>query len=85
MKSNIEHIKKLVESTPDDIRLGEKVRELFHKYNESIEDNNIFGKIPGDKYKELIEGYQNLKGKDFAPWYEKLSNEEKVWLSSLFD
>tara|TARA_R110000823_G_scaffold68987_2_gene159850 strand:- start:1169 stop:1426 length:258 start_codon:yes stop_codon:yes gene_type:complete len=85
MKSNIQQIKKLVESTPNDAVLGEKVRNLFSKDEEFVEDNNIFGKITGEKYKELIEGYQNIKGKDFAPWYAKLSKEEKIWLSSMFD
>ena len=42
MKSNIQQIKKLVESTPNDAVLGEKVRNLFSKDEEFVEDNNIF-------------------------------------------
>tara|TARA_R110002020_G_scaffold450346_1_gene663936 strand:+ start:219 stop:476 length:258 start_codon:yes stop_codon:yes gene_type:complete len=85
MKSNIEHIKKLVESTPDDMRLGEKIRKLFSKDKELIEDSNIFGKISSPKYKELIEGYTTKKGEDFKGWYDSLLNEEKIFLSSMFD
>jgi hypothetical protein len=85
MKINIDDIKKLVKETPNDMDLGEKIRDLFSPENTLVEDNNIFGKIPGEKYKELIEGYQTKKGKDFTPWYESLTNVEKIWLSSMFD
>ena len=85
MKIDIENIKKLVKETPNDMQLGEKIRDLFSSKSKLVEDNNIFGKIPGEKYKELIEGYKTKKGEDFTSWYESLTNTEKIWLSSLFD
>ena len=81
----IETIKQLVLDNHNDMILGEKVRELLHHPSNTSEPNNIFGKITGDKYKELITGHQQKKGKEYTEWYEKLSNEEKVFLSDLFD
>ena len=49
------------------------------------DDVNIFGKISSPQYKELIEGYQNKTGKEFNEWYKLLPNEERVFLSSMFD
>jgi len=49
------------------------------------EETNIFGKISGDQYKGLIEGYQTKKGGEFTKWYDNLQNEEKIFLSSMFD
>jgi len=46
---------------------------------------NIFGKIPGGNYKDLIENYQTKKGEDFNIWYEGLTNEEKIFITSMFD
>jgi hypothetical protein len=49
------------------------------------DDVNIFGKISGPQYKELIEGYQSKSGEEFNEWYKSLPNEERVFLSSMFD
>ena len=49
------------------------------------EKDNIFGKVSGSQYKELIEGYQNKSGEEFNVWYKSLSNEERVFISSMFD
>ena len=49
------------------------------------EDVNIFGKVSGSQYKELIEGYQNKSGEEFDEWYKSLPNEERAFLSSMFD
>tara|TARA_R110000824_G_scaffold69480_1_gene178984 strand:+ start:177 stop:521 length:345 start_codon:yes stop_codon:yes gene_type:complete len=83
----IEKIKSLVSVTPNDMELGEKVRKLFF-VNSSIDspqDTNIFGKISGSNYKDLIEGYQSKKGEEFKGWYAKLTNEEKIFITSMFD
>jgi len=83
----IEQIKQLTIENRHDNVLGKKVRDLFWndtKVNKP-EESNIFGKISGDKYKELIEGYQSKKGGDFVKWYDNLPNEEKIFLSDLFD
>ena len=83
----IEKIKSLVSVTPNDMELGEKIRKLFF-VNASIDspdDANIFGKISGSDYKDLIEGYQSKKGKEFNEWYEKLTNEEKIFITSMLD
>ena len=67
--------------------LGEKVRKLFF-IKESIDtpkDTNIFGKISGSNYKDLIENYQNKKGVEFTTWYGGLTNEEKIFITSMFD
>ena len=84
---NIETIKQLVVDNHNDMILGGKVRDLLrnHLPTNTDEPNNIFGKIPGDKYRELIDGHQQKKGVEFTEWYEKLNNEEKVFLSDLFD
>ena len=86
-RTNIETIKQLVLNNPNDTVLGEKVRSLLHQSTlpETNEPNNIFGKIPGDRYRELIDGHQHKKGVEFTEWYGKLTNEEKVFLSDLFD
>ena len=83
-------IKKLTKETPNDMELGNKVRELMsnnpkQSTNLKSEENNIFGKIKGGRYRELIDGYQGKKGVEFSQWYEELTNEEKVFLSDLFD
>tara|TARA_Y100001938_G_C7970704_1_gene369192 strand:- start:276 stop:614 length:339 start_codon:yes stop_codon:yes gene_type:complete len=94
---NLDSVKKLVTETPNDAELGEKVRMLFiNEPKKSIvntlknnlpkhEDNNIFGKISGAKYKELITGYQEKNGTEFTDWYDNLTKEEKIFLSDLFD
>jgi hypothetical protein len=96
---NIDSIRDLVMETPNDSELGEKVRMIFttpivDQPKKSIidksnlpknEDNNIFGKISGAKYKELITGYQEKSGVEFTDWYDKLNKEEKIFLSDLFD
>jgi hypothetical protein len=91
----LDTVKELVTQTPNDAELGEKVRILFfNEPKKSIvnknnlpkhEDNNIFGKISGDKYKELIMGYQEKNGTEFTTWYDNLTKEEKIFLSDLFD
>jgi len=84
---SIEKIKSLVSVTPNDMELGKKVRKLFF-IKESInspQDTNIFGKISGSNYKDLIENYQNKKGLEFTTWYDGLSNEEKIFITSMFD
>ena len=53
--------------------------------SDTDDGTNIFGKISGDRYKGLIEGYQTKKGKEFSKWYDNLQNEEKIFLSSMFD
>tara|TARA_R110000765_G_scaffold63178_1_gene122817 strand:+ start:288 stop:641 length:354 start_codon:yes stop_codon:yes gene_type:complete len=84
---SIEKIKSLVSTTPNDMELGEKIRKLFFVTSSigSSEDDNIFGKISSSNYKDLIEGYQSKKGKEFNGWYEKLTNEEKIFITSMFD
>jgi|TARA_R110000787_G_scaffold40097_1_gene99933 hypothetical protein len=83
----IEKIKSLVSVTPNDTELGEKIRKLFF-VNSSIDspqDTNIFGKIPGGSYKDLIESYQTKKGDEFNDWYGGLTKEEKIFITSMFD
>ena len=84
---SVEKIKSLVDTTPNDMELGKKVRQLFftNQKRDSKEDMNIFGKIPGGNYKDLIENYQTKKGEDFNIWYEGLTNEEKIFITSMFD
>ena len=84
---SIENIKSLVSVTPNDMELGEKIRKLFF-INPPVDPNretNIFGKISGGNYKDLIEGYQTKKGEEFNIWYEGLTNEEKIFITSMFD
>jgi hypothetical protein len=84
---SVERIKSLVDTTPNDMELGKKVRQLFftNQKRDSKEDMNIFGKIPGNSYKDLIESYQTKKGEEFNSWYEGLTNEEKIFITSMFD
>jgi len=84
---SIENIKSLVSVTPNDSELGEKIRKLFF-INPQVDPNretNIFGKISGGSYKDLIEGYQTKKGEEFNSWYDGLTNEEKIFITSMFD
>ena len=84
---SIEKIKSLVDTIPNDMELGEKVRMLFftNPKRNVKEDTNIFGKISGDNYKYLIENYQTKKGEEFNSWYNGLTNEEKIFITSMFD
>ena len=84
---SIEKIKSLVNTIPNDMELGEKVRTLFvtNPKRNTKEDTNIFGKISGDNYKYLIENYQTKKGEEFNSWYNGLTNEEKIFITSMFD
>jgi hypothetical protein len=84
---SIEKIKSLVNTIPNDMELGEKVRTLFvtNPKRNTKEDTNIFGKISGDSYKYLIENYQTKKGEEFNSWYNGLTNEEKIFITSMFD
>ena len=87
MSISMENIKSLVRVTPNDMELGEKVRKLFFIDTSTgpNQETNIFGKIPGGSYKDLIENYQNKKGEEFNSWYKGLTNEEKVFITSMFD
>ena len=83
-------IKRLVKETPNDMELGKKVRDLIFDKPTPLtdlksEETNIFGKVKGGKYRELIDGYQGKKGVEFTKWYEELTKEEKVFLSDMFD
>ena len=82
-----EQIKSLISVTPNDMELGEKVRKLFFikESTDTPKDTNIFGKISGSNYKDLIENYQNKKGVEFTTWYGGLTNEEKIFITSMFD
>jgi len=83
--------------TSKKIKVGEELTLTYNLYDpcknymEDIvsedvsEKDNIFGKVSGSQYKELIEGYQNKSGEEFNVWYESLSNEERVFISSMFD
>ncbi len=84
---SVEKIKSLVDTIPNDMELGEKVRMLFftNPKRNTKEDTNIFGKISGDSYKDLIESYRNKKGEEFNSWYNGLTNEEKIFITSMFD
>ena len=84
---SIEKIKSLVDTIPNDMELGEKVRMLFftNPKRNTKEDTNIFGKISGDNYKYLIESYQTKKGEEFNSWYGGLTSEEKIFITSMFD
>tara|TARA_R110002167_G_scaffold262010_1_gene468703 strand:+ start:357 stop:716 length:360 start_codon:yes stop_codon:yes gene_type:complete len=84
---SIEKIKSLISVTPNDMELGEKVRKLFFikESTDTPKDTNIFGKISGSNYKDLIENYQNKKGVEFTTWYGGLTNEEKIFITSMFD
>jgi hypothetical protein len=84
---SVENIKSIVSVTPNDMELGEKIRKLFF-VNQPVDTNqetNIFGKISGGSYKDLIEGYQTKKGEEFNEWYQGLSGEEKIFITSMFD
>lgn len=86
-------LKALSLATPNDMEFGGKIREMLWYENVELEQANtnvgkeggIFGKIKTSQYKDLIEGYQNKKGVEFSEWYGKLTNEEKVFLSNMFD
>tara|TARA_R110000787_G_scaffold54099_1_gene126122 strand:+ start:710 stop:1057 length:348 start_codon:yes stop_codon:yes gene_type:complete len=84
---SIEKIKSLVSVIPNDMELGQKIRKLFFVTSAigSSEDTNIFGKISSSDYKDLIEGYQTKKGEEFNTWYENLTKEEKIFITSMFD
>jgi len=84
---SIENIKSIVSVTPNDAELGEKIRKLFvvNQPTDTPQDNNIFGKISGGSYKDLIEGYQTKKGEEFNSWYGGLTNDEKTFITSMFD
>ena len=73
--------------TPNDMELGEKIRKLFlvNSSIDSPQDTNIFGKIPGGSYKDLIESYQTKKGEEFNVWYAGLTSEEKIFITNMFD
>ena len=83
--------------TSKKIKVGEELTLTYNLYDPCknyMEDNvsedvsekdNIFGKVSGSQYKELIEGYQNKSGEEFNVWYKSLSNEERVFISSMFD
>jgi hypothetical protein len=90
---SLNELKALSLSTPNDAELGGKIRQMLWEKDDVLitankdvlEGGSIFGKISGSQYKELIEGYQNNTGEEFNKWYSELNNEEKVFLSSLFD
>ena len=90
---SVNELKALSLSTPNDTEFGSKIREMLWSKddtliaaNKDVGDNGgIFGKIGTSQYKELIEGYQNKRGEEFNKWYSALNNEEKVFLSNLFD
>jgi len=83
--------------TSSDIKVGDELTLNYTLYDpcknyvedsvsEDVSDDvNIFGKVSGSQYKELIEGYQNKSGEEFNEWYKSLSNEERVFISSMFD
>ncbi len=83
---SVEKIKSFVD-THQTIWSQVKSQTLFftNQKRDSKEDMNIFGKIPGGNYKDLIENYQTKKGEDFNIWYEGLTNEEKIFITSMFD
>ena len=75
---------------PNETISSDMVDELYEYANQRViedvsEDTNIFGKISGPQYKEFIEGYQNKSGEEFDEWYKSLPNEERDFLSSMFD
>jgi len=90
---SVNELKALSLSTPNDEVFGGKIREMLWAIDESLstanndvrESGGIFGKVGGSQYKELIEGYQNKSGAEFGEWYENLTNEEKVFISNVFD
>tara|TARA_R110000851_G_scaffold326407_2_gene495043 strand:+ start:4018 stop:4353 length:336 start_codon:yes stop_codon:yes gene_type:complete len=90
---SLSELKSLALLTPNDVEFGAKIRKLLWLDDASsrvvnkggTSETSIFRKISGSEYKDLVDGYQNKKGSDFTDWWDGLRNDEKVFLSNLFD